>query len=186
MRGVDRWIGPPIDPVDRSTHPVVRSMGLHVPRGQVLRGGGKPKQRELTNNGLLRVQIDSSQVESHLRQGAAAASQRRRVAASQHHSTTASQHHSTTAQLWHTSQCVALCKRNCASGKAPAARRHCTHTPRALHAHCVRIACTLRTVHCPPRPQALSRAGCSCAPRATHPRSGGTSVPVRCQVPGAG
>jgi len=33
----------------------------------VLRNGGKPKQRELTNNGLLRVQIDSSRVEAHQR-----------------------------------------------------------------------------------------------------------------------
>ena len=38
--------------------------------GQVLRSGGKPKQRELTNNGLLRVQIDSSRVEAHQRRGA--------------------------------------------------------------------------------------------------------------------
>ena len=33
----------------------------------MLRNGGKPKQRELTNNGLLRVQIDSSRVEAHQR-----------------------------------------------------------------------------------------------------------------------
>ena len=38
--------------------------------GQVLRSGGKPKQKELTNNGLLRVQIDSSRVEAHQRRGA--------------------------------------------------------------------------------------------------------------------